>query len=485
MLLARIGDRIIGVLTIALTARYLTPADFGTFQMAFSVVALVQVFSLLGFEWALIRHPDPQPEHFHTAFTMQLTLSTAAAVIILALAWPFSLYYRTPELLAAIMVMSLAPIFHGLENLAVAHLRRELRFEADFWRMFVPRVAASIACIGLAIWWQSCWALVVGLLVQRGGVTVIGYWLHPYRPRLTYAKWRELIGFSAWLQLNSIIEGFRTRCADLIIGRALGSHSLAIFNMSGELANLPQSEFVGAINTAMFPRYSRMQNEPDLVRTAYLDIVAVSILVGLPAAVGLAFTAPAAVRLLLGTAWVEVVPVIQIMAFGALASAIAANSSFVLMTMGRPDINAWLSAGGLGVLLTLLVVMTSRHGMIGAAVGFTATALILLPIHFIVLSRVLGVPVGGLLPRTYRAMLAACVMAAPLALLAPSGSPSGMLEAALVLAAMAIAGSLSYGVALGLLWLAAGRPEGIEQLAFRIIGQILEKFRVRLIPRRG
>ena len=75
MLLARAADRIGGILSIAVMARFLAPNDFGMFQMALSVMALVEVFTLFGFDWALIRHPDPTREHFDTAFTLQLIVS--------------------------------------------------------------------------------------------------------------------------------------------------------------------------------------------------------------------------------------------------------------------------------------------------------------------------------------------------------------------------------------------------------------------------
>ncbi len=464
MLLARGVDRLGGIVSIAITARYLSPADFGTFQMALSVIALVEVFSLLGFEWAMVRHPNPTREHFDTAFTLQLMCSAAATVLILALAYPFAAYYRTPELVNIVLVMACTPLMWGFNNMALVHLRREYRFERDFWRMFMPRVVSLVTTIGLAIWWQSYWALILGLIATKAMQLASGYLLHPYRPRLSLLHWRELMGFSVWLQLSAIIDGLRTRIADLVVGRLEGSHSLAIFNMTTELANLPQGEFVGAINSAVFPKYGRLQGDIKALRGAYVDILSLTFLAGLPFAVGLAFTAQSAVLLLLGAKWVEVIPVIQFVAFGAFAYAVGGNTPFVLISAGRPNINAALGAGTLVVLLVMLILLTSRMGINGAALGFTIASFLVLPVHFLILRKSIGLSLREVWPRVWRSLVAVVVMWGALHLVAPDMQATTSLDAAWRLAIAAGIGGAVYAAAVVGLWNLSGRPQGVEQL---------------------
>ena len=85
------------------------------------------------------------------------------------------------------LVLGCLPFIAGVNNLAIAHLRREMRFEADFWRMFVPRILSFIACILGAVLWQSYWALIAGVFAGKIASTAMGYVLHPYRPRLSLA----------------------------------------------------------------------------------------------------------------------------------------------------------------------------------------------------------------------------------------------------------------------------------------------------------
>lgn len=482
MLLARLGDRVGGFINIAIAARFLTPHDFGIYQMAFSVIVLVEVFTMFGFEWSLIQHADPKREHFDTAFTMQVIVSTVASVVILSLAIPMAYFYQTPDLVLAISVLACLPFIFGLNNLAVAHLRREMRFEADFWRMFVPRILSFIACIGAAMFWQNYWALIFGLFVAKVASVAMGYVLHPYRPRFSLVARKELWRFSMWMQLTGILEGIRGRSADLVVGRLLGTQSLAMFNLSNELANMPQAELVGGLNSAMFPKYSRLQNDPDQLRAAYLDVFGLVVLACLPIAVGVACVAPAAVMVLLGKNWIDVIPLVQLLSYSALAGAISGNTAFVLMSAGQPKINTVLIAVSTVLLVAMLVLMTKTMGLDGAALAVVLTSWLVLPVHLFVLRRVIGLRLAPLLSRTWRCCIGAGAMAVVVVAVMPPGVPKTFLDALLILTWVAPLGAAVYAVTVAGLWHLSGRPQGIEGLLLVRINEVVDVVKRRLQP---
>jgi O-antigen/teichoic acid export membrane protein len=292
------------------------------------------------------------------------------------------------------------------------------------------------------------------------------------------------MAFSVWMQMNTVIEGMRGRVADLVIGRYLGSHPLAIFNMSNELASLPQAEFVGALNSAVFPKYARLQDDVSQLRAAYLDILSLTLLVGLPVACGLAFVAPSAVRVLLGPAWAETAPVIQIIAFGAFANAVAANTAFVLLTAGRPNLNTCLSGLTLAALVALLVWMTATHGIKGAATAFTLTAFAALPIHLLVLRRLIGVRLRDIAPRAWRSLLAAALMCLALWPVVPDVPPHSLPGALYALLMGMAVGCSVYIAAISALWVASGRPASTERLLMTTAIDIAVRVDARLLGSR-
>ncbi len=67
MVLFRILDRLIGLISVTLLARLLTPADFGLVAMATSVVGLIELMGAFGFDTALIQRANAERRHFDTA----------------------------------------------------------------------------------------------------------------------------------------------------------------------------------------------------------------------------------------------------------------------------------------------------------------------------------------------------------------------------------------------------------------------------------
>src|SRR3954463_13224473 len=98
MVLVRLFDRSIGLVSTALLARLLIPADFGLVAMAMSVIALIELATAFSFDIALIQKPDVVREHYDTAWTLNIAVAAAGAVLTIAAARPVALFYGDPRL---------------------------------------------------------------------------------------------------------------------------------------------------------------------------------------------------------------------------------------------------------------------------------------------------------------------------------------------------------------------------------------------------
>ncbi len=78
--------RFIGLFSVLVLARVLTPRDFGIVALAMSTLALLDIFSALGLRQALLLIPRPQRSHYDTAWTIQLLVLTVLAGLLVMLA---------------------------------------------------------------------------------------------------------------------------------------------------------------------------------------------------------------------------------------------------------------------------------------------------------------------------------------------------------------------------------------------------------------
>jgi O-antigen/teichoic acid export membrane protein len=93
MLLARVAERGLGLVSLLILARVLVPADFGLVAMAMSVIVFVELASTFGFDLALIQREHLTREHYDTAWTLQIAFGLLCAALIAALAYPSAWFY--------------------------------------------------------------------------------------------------------------------------------------------------------------------------------------------------------------------------------------------------------------------------------------------------------------------------------------------------------------------------------------------------------
>src|SRR5262245_53116843 len=86
MLRFKFIDKCSGLVSIAVLARLLTPADVGLVAMAMSVVGLLELMGAFGFDTALIQFKDVTRKHYDTAWTFNILFENGIALLLLALA---------------------------------------------------------------------------------------------------------------------------------------------------------------------------------------------------------------------------------------------------------------------------------------------------------------------------------------------------------------------------------------------------------------
>ena len=168
-----------------------------------------------------------------------------------------------------------------------------------------------------------------------------------------------------------------------------------------------RSEVVPPLNEVAFAAYSRIQDQQDTIRTAFLKSVRLIMLVVLPFYFGLAVTAEPFVLAVLGPKWAETVPLVPILAMAMPLMTLQILFAPATNALGRPGLAvrtglvgallmplaflagiqwgvlglAWAWLGGMAVLLaatvelSLPVIGVGRRALLGAvAPGFAASA---------------------------------------------------------------------------------------------------------------
>jgi len=478
MVAFKLADRSLGLISTLILARVLVPHDFGIVAMAMSFVALLELMTAFGFDTALIQKQTKDRGHWDTAWTLNLLLGLFIAAMMVAFAGPVAAFYREAALEHVIRALAIGALAQGFENIGIVAFRTEMRFDREFRFLVSRKIITFCVTIPAALILDSYWALVIGQNTGRIAGTILSYLMHTFRPRLSFNAAGSLFHFSKWMLANNFTAYLRERSSDWIIGRAAGAAPLGTYNVGAEFAALPSTELLAPINRALLPAYSSIAHDRGSLGREYLSVLAVVTLIGIPAVVGLAATAPLFIPVVLGPNWLGAIPVLQILAFMGAANIISANVYPAYLAMGRPDIAMKLGLFGATLSIVLMLLLVPQYGLIGAASASLATSLIIVPISVTVLTRMLDVHPGAILRAVWRAFTAAAIMYACVMLFVRQFPLEPGVLANLARLAMSVSlGVVVYTVAVVLLWLACGRPYGGETMLWTKGIELLRRFR--------
>ena len=394
--------RLLGLVSTFVLARLLVPADFGLVAMAMLVVGFVHSWLSLGLDTALIQNRNATREHYDTAWTLRIIQSAVLAGSIAAAAPLAATYFAEPRVTGILWVLCPALLLGGFSNIGVVTYRRDLEFQKEFRLHIIGRLLGFIVTLGAAAWLRSYWALVIGTIANYGVGCALSYAMHPYRPRFSLTRVRELWSFSQWMLVASVGHFLETK-ADEVLVAGLGSpRQLGLYSVAAELGSMPGSELAAPINQALVPGFAKLQHDPGRLATAYLNVLGTVSAVTVPAGIGLAMVAHEVVLVLLGSPWLDAVPLLTVLAlFGGIR---ASNSLAGSLLLGSGRVAMAAAAGWLNtaLLLAIALPLVGSYGAQGIASAKLAGAVLLAMVIFATITQVTEVAAKDIIGRLWR-----------------------------------------------------------------------------------
>lgn len=482
--------RLIGLISTVLLARLLTPEDFGIVVLAGLVVGVLDALTDFRFGQALVHYQDATDDEYNTAWTFNVLRGLTVAAVLAGGSWLFASLFKEPRLVEVFWVLAVVAVLDGLQNIGTIQFTKEMRFGPDFVLRLGHKLSSFVVCVGLALVWQSYWALVAGMVAGSMARTVLSYVMHPYRPAVCISGWRRIFGFSAWLMGGQVISHINQRLEQFLIGAFMSPPLVGLYNLAYELSSMATSEIVGPATQALFPGYAKISDDKQRLREAYEKSVQFVVAVGTPLGILLALVAAEFILIVLGPKWIEAELPLQVLSAMFSISVLAMASTSLLPAMGRTRdvfiIDCTLLVGR--VPLTAFLIW--QFGFAGAAWARFASGLWWV-IHYILMIRsALGISFARIIALTHRSYMSALLMVGAVLLMASSlDLPNGpelnkltLWQLAAQLGGKLLIGLFTYGFAHYLLWRLAGRPTGPETILISLLKSKVSHFRRNTPP---
>lgn len=363
--------------TMAL-ARLLTPADFGLVAMVTAITGFLSLYKDLGLSMATVQRTEIDHTEVSTLFWVNVLVSVLLAVLVVCLSPLVAWLYREPSLLGITVAMAAGFILSGLGVQHAALLQRQMRF-GSLTLIDLTSFALGVgAGIGLAVYGAGYWALVAMPLVTSGSATV-GYW---FRARWRPGRPRWGPGVKGMLAFGGYLTGFNTvnylsrNLDNVLIGWRWGAAPLGLYSRAYQLLLLPLQQINQPTTNVMIPALSRLQNERERYRRAYLEVLEKMNLLTLPLIALLVGTADWVVDVFLGPQWHGAAGIFVWLSIAALAQPVTNTTGWLFITQRRTrDMFVWgLVGSGLSI---ASFVVGLPYGPKGVAAAYAVSGLLI------------------------------------------------------------------------------------------------------------
>lgn len=411
-LASTVGARVVSLLSLAILARLLAPAEFGVLAVALAVLAYLDTIGDLGTSVALVYWPDRWRDVAQVTFVVGVASSVVWLLATMAFAPAIARYFDAPTAEPVLRGLAWSFPLRALGATQDALLQKELRFRTRL----APELAMVVvkAVVALALAWAGfgVWALVWGQLAGLTLWAAVLWIVSPWRPAWSFPRdlAKPVLAYGRGIVGVNIVAAVVHHADMLVVGRMFGATALGFYQIAYRIPEIAVSAIVAVTSKVLFPAFSRLHAEGRDLRTGYLTALRYVTLLTIPAAVALCLLAAPMVAVLFGPQWDASVPIVRAFAVYVGLRSVGTYTGDLLKATGRSGTLARLGLLRAAILVPALLV-AGRNSPVAVAWAMAAVTGCYLLVSLHVARRASGASYREMLVAVRPALLAGSVLA--------------------------------------------------------------------------
>jgi PST family polysaccharide transporter len=298
------GAEALVVLQGLLATALLGPDAIGLYGVVTTTAMTIVALRRVGIDEAFVQTDAADEEaEFQRAFTVELALGLAAALLIAAAAPVLAAVYGDDRLLALTLAVGYLPVAFALQAPQWVFFKRMDYLRLRLLQAVVPLGTVAVT-VPLLLAGVGVWALVIGPLCGNAAAVLAALRVSPYPLRLRpdRAATHRYLRFS-W-------PVFATAAATLLVAQG----QIAVFGLSAGLAAAGWITLAATLTryadradqvlaTTMYPAIVRVRDRPDVLAELFEKAGRLSLMWAFPFGAGLVLFGPDLIVFVLGDAW--------------------------------------------------------------------------------------------------------------------------------------------------------------------------------------
>lgn len=417
-------------------ARLLTPEVFGQFAIASILIAMMTILTEMGLGSALVQKERLDETDRSIVFLSNLAIASLIFLLLCFMAEPLSRKLGMSLSSPLILVLGANLVVVSLGMASKATLQRQMRFNKIVFATSVSYLVGTlIVGIAIAALGYGVWALVLGLLVNNSVLTI--YFLVQAPIKLSAIKftsaWLSMMRYGAGLCLVQGVNQLSRMSDKAILASVSTLGFVGLYERTQQVQQMPGVFLGGVFDNVLFPALSRLsRNRTELADQFFLFCTPAMMISAYLAVLIFTFSTDL-VTILLGSQWIEAIPVLRLLAVLTFFQLIGRLSDTYVRATG-----IFTSSIVVKVCFLVLVLVSAYAGFrlaggFGAITGIVFAGVIHAIMMLLVCCRHGGYSKFELMKRAQPALVLACVLLVKNALLSAVSTESVLLNIAAVI----------------------------------------------------
>src|SRR4051794_28387047 len=399
----------LSLVTTAILARLLVPADFGLLAGAGLLTGAIAVFTYEGLGSAVMLERDMDHSELAAALGFLIGVGVSSALIGVLASPLVGVVFDVDGATGVVAALSAGLALTGISSFYYSLVLRDLRAKVLFAGEIVAGLASLAVAIPMAVGGAGVWSLVVGNLTA--GVIYLVWVIVAsrvrFRPRWDGATARRFWNSGKGFLAHNALWWASANADNALVARFAGTGSLGAYSTAYRLADVPDLAIADAVSQVSFPSFTRLRSQGQDVTRPYPRVLGPVAVAACPPPMLPRATPEPFVHTLLGSKWDEAIGALAVLGLAGAVLPVTSTQGWLLKSIGHAMTTVRIYAVVLVLLVAPLVVAASAGGVTAVAWVMVARGLLLLVLYTMSVRKSAGISVWRQL-RPLRGVVPAC-----------------------------------------------------------------------------
>jgi len=248
--------------------RLLMPESFGLMTLVTTLIVGIGLISDIGLGPNVIQSPrGDEPALLNTVWTLQVLRGLGIFAVSLMLAWPMSLIYHEPRLLALLPALGINIVISSFNSTNLLSMSRHMGVRRIFLLDITTQLFTLLVTAGCALLYRSVWALVIGAILSTAFRLSFSFYRRLIPGIRNSFCWdREslhgLVHFGKWILLSTAFYFFASQADRLILGRLVSFSMLGVYGIAYSVSDIPRAVINAFAQKVGYPFIARLVHLP-------------------------------------------------------------------------------------------------------------------------------------------------------------------------------------------------------------------------------